>query len=49
MKWKKEDVPFRVERSAAVSLSKQMTDGLRETIVSGRYKSRESGFAVLFR
>ena len=39
MKWKKEDVPFRVERSAAWSLSKQMTDGLREAIVSGRYKS----------
>ena len=39
MKWKKEDVPFRVERSAAGSLSKQMTDGLREAIVSGRYKS----------
>ena len=39
MKWKKEDVPFRVECSAAWSLSKQMTDGLREAIISGRYKS----------
>ena len=37
-KLSKSDLPFRVERSAAGSLSKQMTDGLREAIVSGRYK-----------
>ena len=38
MKWSKADVPFSVERSAAGSLSKQMTDGLREAIVSGHCK-----------
>lgn len=38
MKWNKEDVPFKVERTAAGSLSKQMTDGLRDAIVSGRCK-----------
>ena len=32
-------MPFKVERSAAGSLSKQMTDGLREAIASGRYKA----------
>ncbi|MBR2839454.1 MAG: LacI family DNA-binding transcriptional regulator [Kiritimatiellae bacterium] len=35
------DVPFRVERSAAGSLSKQMTDGLRDAIVSGHYRPGE--------
>ena len=39
MKWKKEDVPFTVERSSAGSLSKQMTDGIREAIASGRFKA----------
>ena len=39
MKWRKEELPFKVERSAAGSLSKQMTDGLREAIASGRYKA----------
>lgn len=39
MKLRKEDLPFNVERSAAGSLSKQMTDGLREAIVSGHYRS----------
>jgi DNA-binding LacI/PurR family transcriptional regulator len=39
MKWRKADLPFKVERSAAGSLSKQMTDGLREAIASGRYKA----------
>ena len=37
-KWNRTDIPFKVERSAAGSLSKQMTDGLREAIVSGHYK-----------
>lgn len=32
-------VPFSVSRSAAGSLFKQMTDGLREAIVSGYYKT----------
>jgi len=35
---KRRHIPFKVERSAAGSLSKQMTDGLREAIVSGFYK-----------
>lgn len=39
MKWRKEELPFKVERSAAGSLSKQMTDGLREAIASDRYKA----------
>ena len=39
MKWSKADIPFKVERTAAGSMSKQMTDGLREAIVSGRYKA----------
>ena len=35
---KRRYIPFKVERTAAGSLSKQMTDGLREAIVSGFYK-----------
>ena len=37
-KWTAEDIPFKVDRAAAGSLSKQMTDGLREAIVSGLFK-----------
>ncbi len=36
--WTAKDIPFKVERSAPGSLSKQMTDGLREAIVSGHFK-----------
>ena len=38
---KRRYIPFKVERTAAGSLSKQMTDGLREAIVSGFYKPGE--------
>ena len=37
-KWTAKDIPFKVDRAAAGSLSKQMTDGLREAIVSGVFK-----------
>lgn len=37
-KWTAGDVPFRVSREAAGSLTKQMADGLREAIASGRFK-----------
>ena len=37
--WTAADIPFRIDRSQPENLSKQMTDGLREAIVSGRFKS----------
>ena len=37
-KWTPTDIPFKVEREVAGSLSKQLTDGLREAIVSGHFK-----------
>ena len=37
-KWTPKDLPFKVEREVAGSLSKQLTDGLREAIVSGHFK-----------
>lgn len=36
--WTAKDIPFKVDRSELGSLSKQMTDGLREAIVSGHFK-----------
>lgn len=39
MKVNKGKLPFTVKRSVPESLSKQMTDGLREAIVSGHYKA----------
>ncbi len=37
-KWTPRDVPFKVDRAAPGTLSKQMADGIREAIVSGRFK-----------
>ncbi len=36
--WTPKDVPFKISRTAPGTLSKQMTDGLREAIVSGHFK-----------
>lgn len=36
--WTPRDVPFKISRSAPGSLSKQMADGVREAIASGRFK-----------
>ncbi len=37
-KWTTADIPFRVDRAQAGSLTKQLTDGVREAIASGRFK-----------
>ena len=37
--WKVGDIPFKVDRSAPGSLTKQMANGLREAIASGRFKA----------
>lgn len=42
VKWTAGDVPFKVSREAAGSLSKQMADGLRAAIASGRLKPGDS-------
>ena len=37
-KWTSKDVPFKVDRAAPGTLSKQMADGVREAIASGHFK-----------
>ncbi len=40
--WKAGDIPFKVDRNAPGSLTKQMANGLREAIASGRFKAGET-------